>query len=161
MMNLDALLTAVETDLRAAIETAVSGLVAEARTQLQTVLEAAEQHKAAGMAEVEAQRAALRREIAAMQQHEERHEGRVELDVGGMRYVTSVETLRRVPHTFFDAYFSGRYEVDRCEDGSVFIDRDGSLFGHVLEYLRDGVVSVAEAVEEGPSLCGERPRPRP
>ena len=27
----------------------------------------------------------------------------------------------------------------------MFLDRDGNVFGHVLEYLRDGVVSVAEA----------------
>ena len=58
--------------------------------------------------------------------------------------MTSVETLRRIPHTFFDAYFSGRYAVDDTDDGAVFIDRDGRLFEHVLEYLRDGVVSVSQ-----------------
>ena len=73
----------------------------------------------------------------------------MELDVGGVRYVTSAETLRRVPWTFFGAYFSGRHQLDRSEDGSIFIDRDGSLFGHVLEYLRDGVVSIAEDVDVG------------
>jgi N-acetylneuraminic acid mutarotase len=55
-----------------------------------------------------------------------------------------VQALRRVPHTFFDAYFSGRYAQDVCDDGSIFVDRDGEHFGHVLEYMRDGVVSVAE-----------------
>jgi N-acetylneuraminic acid mutarotase len=84
-----------------------------------------------------------------MHRQEEHHEGRVELDVGGVRYVTSAETLRRVPWTFFGAYFRGRYQLDRSEDGSIFIDRDGSLFGHVLEYLRDGVVSIAEDVDLG------------
>jgi hypothetical protein len=34
--------------------------------------------------------------------------------------------------------------MNRCEDGSIFIDRDGEHFGQVLEYLRDGVLSVAE-----------------
>jgi hypothetical protein len=57
---------------------------------------------------------------------------------------SSVQTLRRLPHTFFDAYFSGRYAQDVCADGSIFIDRDGEHFGQVLQYLRDGVVSVAE-----------------
>jgi hypothetical protein len=61
-----------------------------------------------------------------------------------LRYTTSVQTLRRIPHTFFDAEFSGRFAVERCEDGSIFIDRDGEHFGHVLEYLCDGVLSVAE-----------------
>jgi hypothetical protein len=31
-----------------------------------------------------------------------------------------------------------------CADGSTFVDRDGEHFGHVLEFMRDGVVSVAE-----------------
>jgi hypothetical protein len=56
-----------------------------------------------------------------------------------------VRTLRRVPHTFFDAYSSGRYAQDVCNDGSIFVDRDGEHFGHVLEYMRDGAISVAEA----------------
>jgi hypothetical protein len=30
------------------------------------------------------------------------------------------------------------------DDGSILVDRDGEHFGHVLEYMRDGVVSVAE-----------------
>jgi N-acetylneuraminic acid mutarotase len=79
-----------------------------------------------------------------MQTHQATQEGHVELNIGGYRYQTSVQTLRRVPHTFFDAYFSGRYAQDVCDDGSIFVDRDGEHFGHVLEYMRDGVVSVAE-----------------
>jgi hypothetical protein len=80
-----------------------------------------------------------------MQTHREAQEGRVELNIGGYRFETSVQTLRRVPHTFFDAYFSGRYAQDVCDDGSIFVDRDGEHFGHILEYMRDGMVAVAEA----------------
>jgi N-acetylneuraminic acid mutarotase len=79
-----------------------------------------------------------------MQTHQEKQEGRVELNIGGYRFETSVQTLRRVPHTFFDAYFSGRYAQDVCKDGSIFVDRDGEHFGHLLEYMWGGVVSVAE-----------------
>jgi hypothetical protein len=32
-----------------------------------------------------------------------------------------------------------------CNDGSIFVDRDGERFGHVLEYMHDGHLSVAEA----------------
>ena len=46
--------------------------------------------------------------------------------------------VRYETHTAFDAYFSGRYAMDTLEGGRVFIDRDGRLFVHVLEYLRDG-----------------------
>jgi hypothetical protein len=79
-----------------------------------------------------------------MQMQQAAHVDRVELNVGGFHFETSVQTLRRVPHTFFDAYFSGQYAQDVCADGSIFVDRDGAHFGHVLEYMRDGVVSVAE-----------------
>jgi hypothetical protein len=79
-----------------------------------------------------------------MHKHKEAQEGSVELDIGGYHFETSVQTLRRVPHTFFDASFSGQYAQDVCRDGSSFVDRDGEHFGHVLEYMRDGVVSVAE-----------------
>ena len=36
---------------------------------------------------------------------------------------------------------AGRYELEESDDGSYFLDRDGSVFGHVLAYLRDGVVA--------------------
>jgi hypothetical protein len=100
--------------------------------------------RAKGLAEVDARRTELSREIAAMQMRQEAQEGRVELNTGGHCFEISVQALRRVPHTFFDAYFSGRYAQDVCEDGSIFVDREGEHFGHVLEYMRDGHVSVAE-----------------
>jgi hypothetical protein len=78
-----------------------------------------------------------------MHTHAEKQQGRVELNIGGYRFETSVQSLRRVPHTFFDAYFSGRYAQDVCDDGSIFVDRDGEHLGRVLEYMRDGVVSMA------------------
>jgi hypothetical protein len=102
------------------------------------------QERAKGLAEVDAGWARLHRETAAMHKHKEAQEGRVELNIGGYRFETSVQTLRRVPHTFFDAYFSGRFAQDVCVDGSIFVDRDGEHFGHVLEYLRDDCLSVAE-----------------
>jgi N-acetylneuraminic acid mutarotase len=79
-----------------------------------------------------------------MQKHKETTKGYVQLNIGGHRFETSVQTLRRVPSTFFDAYFSGRYEQDVCADGSIFVDRDGENFGHILEYMRDGRASVLE-----------------
>jgi hypothetical protein len=76
--------------------------------------------------------------------HQDEQQGHVELNIGGYRFQTSVQMLRRLPHTFFDAYFSGRYAQDVCNDGSIFVDRDDEHFGHVLEYMRDGMVSLAE-----------------
>ena len=127
-MFAEALLDELRTELMSEMETAVARLLSGARAKLEQAEKEAEELKAKGLAEVAEQRAALEREVAAMQRHQEQSEGRVELDVGGVRYVTSVETLRRIPHTFFDAYFSGRYAVDETDDGAVFIDRDGRLF---------------------------------
>jgi hypothetical protein len=152
----DALLSQLETDLRTALGTCIAGLVATARTRLEEaradiakerakgLAEAAEE-RATALANVDARRAELGREIATMHKHKEAQEGRVELNIGGYRFETSLQTLWRVPHTCFDAYFSGRYAQDVCSDGSIFVDRDREHFGHILQYMRDGVVSVAEA----------------
>jgi N-acetylneuraminic acid mutarotase len=162
MQSIEATLEAMRREMRPLLETAMEGVLTKARG----VLEEAEQQRAKeivevakervkglaevaqerdrGLSEVDVRRAELHREIAAMQMHQAAHEGRVELNIGGYRFETSVQTLRRVPHTFFDAYFSGRYAQDVCADGSIFVDRDGEHFVYVLEYMRDGVVSVAE-----------------
>jgi hypothetical protein len=100
--------------------------------------------RAKGLAIVDARRAEHHAEVAAMHNHKETQEGHVELNIGGYHFQTSVQALRRIPHTFFDAYFSGRYAQDVCDDGSIFVDRDGEHFGHILEYMSDGYVSVAE-----------------
>jgi N-acetylneuraminic acid mutarotase len=150
-MLFDALLHTLEGDLQASCDAALasartqleSGLADLARERAKGLAEVAKE-RAKGLAEVAKKKADLHREIAAMQKQQEAQQGRVVLDVGGYRYTTSVQSLRRLPGTFFDAYFSGRYTMDRSEDGSIFIDRDGKRFGQVLEYLRDGVVSVAE-----------------
>jgi hypothetical protein len=144
-MLFDPLLAALEQELRADFHKALAGLLVTARTRLEGALAEVARERAQGLAEVATHKAELRREIEAMQTHQEQHQGRVELNIGGHRFQTSVQTLRRLPHTFFDAYFSGRYAQDVCLDGSIFVDRDGEHFGHVLEYMRDGVVSVAEA----------------
>jgi N-acetylneuraminic acid mutarotase len=162
MQSTEATLEAMRREMRPLLETAMEGVL----TKVRGVLEEAEQQRTQGLtevgeerakglaevaeerdkglAEVDARRAELHREVAAMQMHQAAHEGRVELNIGGFRFETSVQTLRRVPHTFFDAYFSGRYAQDVCADGSIFVDRDGEHFGHILEYMRDGVISVAE-----------------
>jgi sRNA-binding protein len=116
----DALLSQLEMDLRAALGICVSGLVKKARAQLEGAhaeiakerakgLAEVTKERAEALAEVDARRAELRREVEAMHMHREAQEGHVELNIGGYRFQTSVLTLRRVPHTFFDAYFSGRY----------------------------------------------------
>ena len=63
--------------------------------------------------------------------------GKVLLDVGGTKYATTIDTLTREKNTFFTALFSTQWELERDpDDKSIFIDRDGDLFQHILAYLR-------------------------
>ena len=135
----------------------VRSMVARAREQLTEMQSSMETHNAQALAEVAAQRAALAEEvaagraalaeeIAAMQQVERAQDSRVTLNVGGVRYETSIATLRSTPGTMLDAMFSGRHAMDPDDsDGAHFLDRDGGHFKYVLEYLRDGVSVLEEA----------------
>ena len=60
------------------------------------------------------------------------------LSVGGAHFETSLETLLKDPNSMLAAMFSGRHYVSKDEDGRYFIDRDGTHFRYILNYLRDG-----------------------
>ncbi|KAJ1428271.1 hypothetical protein B484DRAFT_479726 [Ochromonadaceae sp. CCMP2298] len=60
----------------------------------------------------------------------------VKLDVGGVRYTTSQASLNRFPDTMIGCMFSGRHTLPQGEDGHFFIDRDGTHFRHILNFLR-------------------------
>ena len=62
----------------------------------------------------------------------------VKLNVGGQHFLTSVQTLRKDPNSMLAAMFSGKFDRKSSEDGSFFIDRDGTHFRFILNYLRDG-----------------------
>nr|CAB3258221.1 BTB/POZ domain-containing protein KCTD7-like [Phallusia mammillata] len=62
----------------------------------------------------------------------------VELNVGGVHHTTSLSTLRKFPESMLAAMFSGRHHINTDKNGRFFIDRDGSLFHHVLNFLRQG-----------------------
>ena len=68
----------------------------------------------------------------------------VKLDVGGQHFVTSVQTLRKDPNSMLAAMFSGKFDTKPSEDGSFFIDRDGTHFRFILNYLRTGKLTLPE-----------------
>jgi hypothetical protein len=68
----------------------------------------------------------------------------VTLNIGGEHFVTTMKTIRRVPHTFWSAYFSGNFAQRTLADGSHFIDRNAEHFPHVLTFMRDGILTVNE-----------------
>lgn len=61
---------------------------------------------------------------------------KVKLDVGGVKCTTSLTTLCRFPDTMIGAMFSGRHALPLDEEGYHFIDRDGTHFRHILNFLR-------------------------
>ena len=65
-------------------------------------------------------------------------DSKIRLDVGGIIYTTSTQTLRRYPASLLSFMFSGRHELRPESDGTYFIDRDGAHFRYVLNFLRDG-----------------------
>ena len=68
----------------------------------------------------------------------------IPLNVGGVRYMTRLSTLKKYPDSMLAALFSGRYQVDKDADGNFFLDSNGMLFGYLLEFLRNGLVPPRE-----------------
>ena len=68
----------------------------------------------------------------------------VKLNVGGHHFTTSIQTLTKDPDSMLAAMFSGRFDMKPSKDGSFFIDRDGTYFRFILNYLRDGRLSLPD-----------------
>jgi len=68
----------------------------------------------------------------------------VKLNVGGHLFSTSLETVNKDPGSMLHAMFSGRFDTKPGEDGSYFIDRDGTHFRYILNYLRTGQLIVPQ-----------------
>ncbi|CAF1288690.1 unnamed protein product [Rotaria sp. Silwood1] len=67
--------------------------------------------------------------------------GRVVLDVEDKKFVTSIETLTREQNTYFTDMLSKPSETERnLDDGSIFIDRNSTIFPYILEYLRTEMI---------------------
>ncbi|KAL9954725.1 hypothetical protein ACROYT_G042298 [Oculina patagonica] len=79
----------------------------------------------------------------------------VNINVGGHLFKTSVQTLTKDPNSMLAAMFSGRFEMKPSEDGSFFIDRDGTHFRFILNYLRTGKLTLPEGATFLKELEGE------
>eukprot|EP00483_Globobulimina_turgida_P004156 UN04164 len=67
------------------------------------------------------------------------NDGVIVLNVGGVKYQTTIQTLA-VYQSMFKARFSSKYAIKASDDGSYFIDGDGKLFPYILKYLRTGTL---------------------
>ena len=66
------------------------------------------------------------------------------LNVGGHHFTTSLQTLTKDPNSMLAAMFSGKFEMKPSEDGAFFIDRDGTHSRFILNYLRNGKLTLPE-----------------
>jgi hypothetical protein len=66
------------------------------------------------------------------------------LNVGGVHYTTTRATLCRYPNSMLGAMFNGSMPTTKDTDGYYFIDRDGTLFIHILNYLRSASLALPD-----------------
>eukprot|EP00639_Heterosigma_akashiwo_P034962 CAMPEP_0194729984 /NCGR_PEP_ID=MMETSP0296-20130528/50247_1 /TAXON_ID=39354 /ORGANISM="Heterosigma akashiwo, Strain CCMP2393" /LENGTH=119 /DNA_ID=CAMNT_0039636791 /DNA_START=77 /DNA_END=433 /DNA_ORIENTATION=+ len=60
------------------------------------------------------------------------------LNVGGHLFSTAWSTLLAVPASRLAVLFFSPDQLPKDEKGNYFIDRDGTYFKHILNFLRDG-----------------------
>ena len=80
--------------------------------------------------------------------------GHVVLNIGGVRFETTVNTLCSFSDSFFAKMFGGTYDTRTEPDGSYFIDRSGEHFGQVLNFMRTHRVRVGGAAADPGGHCG-------
>ena len=66
------------------------------------------------------------------------------MNVGGWRFTTSLSTLRSEQGSVLEKMFSGKFDVKKERDGSVFIDRSGEHFNYILNFLRGDICSIRD-----------------
>ncbi|KAI7906730.1 uncharacterized protein BX663DRAFT_497447 [Cokeromyces recurvatus] len=77
-------------------------------------------------------------EKALLEEIEKLQEERIKLNVGGQLYETSLSTLRKDPNSMLAIMFNENGgTIIQDADNSYFIDRDGTYFRLILNYLRD------------------------
>ncbi|XP_037923711.1 BTB/POZ domain-containing protein kctd15-like isoform X2 [Hermetia illucens] len=74
-----------------------------------------------------------------------RYTAPVHIDVGGTIYTSSLETLTRFPDSKLAKLFNGSIPIvlDSLKQ-HYFIDRDGGMFRHILNFLRNAKLLISE-----------------
>lgn len=74
-----------------------------------------------------------------------RYTAPVHIDVGGTIYTSSLETLTKYPESKLAKLFNGQIPIvlDSLKQ-HYFIDRDGGMFRHILNFMRNSRLLIAE-----------------
>ena len=135
--------TKCETD-KAATATQCQKMLADAEAQAATTANSKKAEIANEMAKLEAAREDILKLKGRVEHDVSAVRERVKLNVGGMKFETTVSTLTKYENTYFSAAFSGRHEVPLDSEGYYFIDRDGTHFGTILNFLRTETIRMPE-----------------
>lgn len=79
----------------------------------------------------------------------------IELNVGGCTYTTSRTTILSWPDSMLSRMISGQIPNATDSKKRIFIDRDGPLFRHILNFLRDKRLNLPENFAEYAQLRQE------
>ncbi|XP_043927647.1 BTB/POZ domain-containing protein KCTD4 [Protopterus annectens] len=79
----------------------------------------------------------------------------ITLNVGGYLYITQKTTLSKYVGSYLEAMVNGKIQCPFDIDGNYFIDRDGLIFRHVLNFLRNGELLLPEGFQESELLAKE------
>ncbi|XP_018425010.1 PREDICTED: potassium channel regulatory protein [Nanorana parkeri] len=72
----------------------------------------------------------------------------VTLNVGGTKFTTFASTLQRFPDSRLAHMLDGGDRDFRLVNGQYFVDRDGSLFSYILDYLRTSQLTLPSDFSE-------------
>nr|XP_006121422.1 potassium channel regulatory protein isoform X1 [Pelodiscus sinensis] len=64
------------------------------------------------------------------------------LNVGGLKFTTRASTLQKFPESRLARMLNGNDHEFRLVNGQFFVDRDGTLFNYILDFLRTLQVSL-------------------
>ena len=65
----------------------------------------------------------------------------VKLNVGGKHYEVSYSLINEHPESMLGRLVSDTWQKVDAES-TIFIDRDGDIFGHILNYIRYGSIEL-------------------
>ncbi|NXA10211.1 KCNRG protein, partial [Sapayoa aenigma] len=79
----------------------------------------------------------------------------VVLSVGGVRFVTRASTLQQFPESRLARMLNGDDPEFKLVNGEFFVDRDGALFGYIMDSLRTLQISLPTDFSDYQRLCRE------